>query len=168
MTAAADNYAEVLYELSVSEDSIQDTKKIFQDSPELKASLSNPTVPYKTKCRIIDRVIPEEMRNFVKVVLKHQKTEKLDSIFADYEALCKKKANVVHAVLRYVAAPSEEQLTGIKARLCRELHAQDAEIELKEDPDLIGGFVLSAGDVEYDWSLKGRFRKLEQQLTTRR
>ena len=48
-----------------------------------------------------------------------------------------------------------------------EFGAQKAEIEMIEDKSLIGGFVLLAGGSEYDWSLRGRYRKLEQKLTRR-
>lgn len=168
MTTGTSNYAEVLYELGISKECIQDTKHIFQTVPQLGMSLANPTVPYEAKCRIIDRVIPDEMKNFVKVVVRHQKIENLETIFADYEELCRKKANVIHAKLRYVTKPDEKQLEGIRDFLRREFKADRAEVELTEDPQLIGGFVLTADGQEYDWSLQGRFRKLEQRLTTRR
>ena len=41
------------------------------------------------------------------------------------------------------------------------------EIEMIEDKSLIGGFILQAGGKEYDWSLRGRCRRLEQKLTRR-
>ena len=40
-------------------------------------------------------------------------------------------------------------------------------IDMKEDKNLIGGFILNAGGEEYDYSFRGRFNKLEQQLTRR-
>ena len=44
---------------------------------------------------------------------------------------------------------------------------QKADIQLTEDKSLIGGFVLQADGQEYDWSLRGRFRRMEQRLTRR-
>jgi len=41
------------------------------------------------------------------------------------------------------------------------------ELTLTEDKSLVGGFVLRAGDREYDWSLIGRYKKLKQKLTRR-
>ena len=167
MTVTAINYAKTLKELSFSEKSVQDTKEIFREVPQLRRSLENPLVPFESKSRIIDRVIPQEMRNFVKVVCKHHKTELLEEIFADYDELCRKQAGVISAVMWYVTPPAAAQLEGIKAFLCREFQAQKAEIEMKEDKSLIGGFILQADGREYDWSLRGRYRKLEQKLTRR-
>lgn len=168
MAAKTSNYAEVLYDLGISGESIQTTRQTLQAVGELTKSLENPTVSFEAKCRIIDRVFPAEMRNYMKVIVSHHMIERMENIFADYEELCRKKANVIRAVLCCVTAPDEKQLDGIRSFLCKEFKADRAEVILKEDPSLIGGFVLRAGGKEYDWSLKGRFCKLEQQLTTRR
>lgn len=41
------------------------------------------------------------------------------------------------------------------------------ELTVKYQPDLIGGFILRVGDREFDWSLQGRIRQLEQRLVRR-
>jgi F-type H+-transporting ATPase subunit delta len=38
---------------------------------------------------------------------------------------------------------------------------------VEQQPDLIGGFVLRVGDREFDWSLRGRVRQLQQRLIRR-
>ena len=70
-------------------------------------------------------------------------------------------------MMRYVTPPKDEQLKGIKAFLCREFQAEQAEIEMIEDKSLIGGFVLQADGREFDWSMRGRYRMLQQKLTRR-
>ena len=138
MTVTAVNYAKVLKELSISEEAIQDTREIFREVPRLGESLENPLVPFETKSRIIDRVIPEKMKNFVKVVCRHHKVELFEEIFRDYDELCREDAGVIRAVMHYVTPPADAQLEGIKAFLCREFQARKAEIEMKEDRSLIG------------------------------
>ena len=167
MTVTAVNYAKTLYDLSVSRKVIQNTKEIFREVPELAQSLKNPLVPFEIKEKVIDRVIPEEMKSFIKVVCKHHRIDLIEEIFEDYDELCRKDAGVIRAVMHYVTPPADAQLEGIKAFLCREFQARKAEIEMKEDRSLIGGFILQAGGREYDWSLRGRYRKLEQKLTRR-
>lgn len=51
--------------------------------------------------------------------------------------------------------------------LCREFQAESAEIEMIEDKSLIGGFILQADGREFDWSMRGRYRMLQQKLTRR-
>ena len=167
MTATAVNYAKTLYELSVSTEAVQTTKEIFREVPGLSESLENPLVPFEEKSRVIDRVIPDEMKNFIKITCKHRNIALLEEIFEDYEEICRREKKILHAVMRYVTKPQDEQLKGIKAFLCREFQATDAEIEMIEDKSLIGGFILLADGREFDWSMRGRYRMLQQKLTRR-
>lgn len=167
MTTVTVNYAKALYELAVSDEAVQETERLFRENPELTESLGSPLVVFETKSRVIDRVIPEEMRNFVKVVCKYRKTDILGEIFETYRDLRNKEIKILQAVLICVTPPKEEQLEGIRAFLCREFQVQKAEIKMVEDRSLVGGFILCAGGREYDWSLRGRYRRLEQKLTRR-
>ena len=45
--------------------------------------------------------------------------------------------------------------------------AADAVFKLKEEKDLMGGFVLKINDQEIDYSLKGRIHALQQKLIWR-
>ena len=100
MTATAVNYAKTLYELSVSTEVVQTTKEIFREVPGLKESLANPLVSFEAKSRVIDRVIPDEMKNFIKVACKHRNISLLEEIFEDYEEICRRQKRILHAVMR--------------------------------------------------------------------
>ena len=91
MTVTAVNYAKTLHELSVPAEAVQTTKEIFREVPGLKESLANPLVPFEAKSRVIDRVIPDEMKNFIKVACKHRNISLLEEIFEDYEEICRRQ-----------------------------------------------------------------------------
>ena len=74
---------------------------------------------FEAKSRVIDRVIPDEMKNFIKVACRHRNIGLLNEIFENYEEICRRHKNILHAVMRYVTPPKDEQLKGIKAFLCR-------------------------------------------------
>ena len=167
MTTAAVNYAKVLYGMPVSITTVQETENLFQENPELTQCLGNPLVSFEAKSRIIDRTVPQDMRSFVKVACRYHKTDLFDEIFNEYQELCRKDAGVLQPVLICVTPPGDEQLEGIRNFLCREFQVQKVEIRIIEDKSLIGGFILQAGGKEYDWSLRGRCRRLEQKLTRR-
>lgn len=67
----------------------------------------------------------------------------------------------------YVTQPEEEQLREIKQTLMKKYRKNDIRLRLIEDPGLIGGFIIRVGDVETDWSLKGRLKQLEQKIMRR-
>lgn len=71
------------------------------------------------------------------------------------------------AVLRYVTEPSEQQLEGIRAFVKKECQSETAELVCERDETLGGGFILTIGNKEYDWSPKGRVQQLSDRLSER-
>ena len=124
----------------------------------------NPTIALKKKQSVIDRVFPEEMRNFLKVVCKYQRMDLISDIFNSYDAICDEQNKVLNARLTCTAPPSEEQKKGMEAFLCGKYGAKKANIEVSQDTALLGGFILRVGSDEYDWSMRGRLNRLEQRL----
>ena len=91
----------------------------------------------------------------------------MDDIFAAYDRYCDEQEHILNAVLTCVEPPSEVQLKEMKAFLCKKYDAVKADIEIRTNQTLLGGFVFLAGSDEDDWSLKGRLNRLEQKLTWR-
>ncbi|MDK2965248.1 MULTISPECIES: ATP synthase F1 subunit delta [Lacrimispora] len=167
MKQAAINYGQVLYELSLPEKVIEDTALALKTVPELKRVLNSPVIPKTSKHRVIDRVFDEPVRVFLKVLVDRRDMELAEDIFEAWRSLVCKEAGILEASLTYVTKPDEEQMREIKAMLCRKYEKKEVRLRLIEDPGLIGGFILRVGDVETDWSLKGRLRQLEQNIMRR-
>ena len=160
-------YAKVLYELNMNREAIQKAEEIFAEVPQLKDVLINPTIREEKKFKVIDRVFPEEIRNFLKVACRHHRMELIGDIFKAYHQYCDEQNKILNAVLTCVEPPSEVQLNKMKAFLCIKYDAVKADIEIVQDKALLGGFVLRVGCDEFDWSLQGRLNRLEQKLTRR-
>ena len=71
---------------------------------------------------------------------------------------------ILHATLRCVTPPNEAQLEKMKAFLAEHYHCDSVELEIKQDPSVRGGFVLNAGNDEYDWSMRSRQERLNDQV----
>ncbi|MDO4273810.1 MAG: ATP synthase F1 subunit delta [Eubacteriales bacterium] len=167
MTETSINYAKALYGLSVPEDAVDRTEQLFKTVPDIGSILENPLISLKEKEQVIDRVFPLEMRNFLKVACKYHKIGSIQDIIEAYGEYSREQKEILQAVLTYVTLPREDQIAKMKEFLCREFSAREVSLCLKEDKSLIGGFILQAGDYQYDWSLRGRYRNLEQKLTRR-
>lgn len=167
MTETFINYAKALYALSVPEEAVKQTGAIFREVPQVGQMLENPLVFLKEKEQVIGRIFPQEMQNFLKTACKYHKIGSIQDILEAYGNYSREQKGVLQAVLLYVTLPREGQLAGMKDFLSREFKAREVRLALKEDKSLIGGFILRAGDREYDWSLLGRYRRLEQKLTRR-
>lgn len=167
MTQIAYNYAKVLYELSVSPDSIRNVIRQMEETPELGEVLQSPVVAFSQKEKVIRRVFSEETANFLCVLCQYHHVELLPEILQTYQKYVNQQNHIVDAVLSYVVPPSQEQLNGIKKFLVEKYGAADAVFEFKEDKSLMGGFVLRINDQEIDYSLKGRIHALQQKLIWR-
>lgn len=97
----------------------------------------------------------------------HRHVEEIYDISKAFRACCLSHEHKAAAELYYVTEPDGAQKQKIKEFLCRKTGAAEVELTLVCKPELIGGFVLRAGDQEYDWSLKGRLERLRQKLTWR-
>lgn len=161
MTQTAINYAKVLYELEMDRTVIKDTKETFEKVPKLKKSLISPVIPILVKHRIIEKIFPKEMRNFLKVLCNYQSVEEIENIFSAYEKYYNEQNGILSATLTYVDCPNEIQLEQMKKFLCKKYHAKEVAWKLKKDESLLGGFILHVKDYEYDWSLRGRMNQLK-------
>ena len=79
-----------------------ETEKIFRGTPQLKGALENPLVSLKEKEHVIDRVFPQEMKNFLKVTCKYQKISSIYDILEAYGDYSRKQKGILKAVLTYV------------------------------------------------------------------
>ncbi|MCC8067075.1 MAG: ATP synthase F1 subunit delta [Lachnospiraceae bacterium] len=165
MTQTASRYVRVLWELGISQDSAGDTLSIFEESPELKDVLCNPEIYLDKKDEIVDRIFPEDMRNFMKVLCRNSCVPSVEEIMSEYQIYANTHNRIVNATLTYVTPPNDEQMEGIKKFLLKTYDAQDVDLKECQDPSLVGGFILTVGDQEYDWSLRERMNALGKKLT---
>ncbi|MBE5825427.1 MAG: F0F1 ATP synthase subunit alpha [Butyrivibrio sp.] len=75
--------------------------------------------------------------------------------------------NTMNATLRYaVTAPSPSQLDSIRKLLSDKFEGAAVEIQCVQDPKMGGGFIVTCGNFEYDWSDEGRAKQLRAELNT--
>ena len=96
--------------------------------------------------------------------LKTEGVETLDRLLDAYEERRAERANRQKAVLRYVTPPTAGQLEQIRDFLRKKYNDQELPLELIEDPTLLGGFSITGGREEYDWSMKGRLTQMKNRL----
>ena len=79
-----------------------------------------------------------------------------------------KTTGALHAILRCVTPPDEEQLSKFTSFLQKKYNRQDVEIETVIEPAIHGGFILEIGSEQYDWSTSGRTRQFENRIDAAR
>ncbi len=167
MTERAIQYGKVLFELKLASNLIQDTKDTFAGSKPLIDALDNPSVKTDEKHAVIDRLFDPSIRSFLKVVTDNKMIGQIGDIFEAYHDCSISEKNWVKATLYYVSRPDEIQIANIKDKVKKEYNKDGVELELVEQPSLIGGFVLKVNDFEIDRSIKGSLEQLTQKLMRR-
>ena len=167
MTEKARTYAIVLYELGIPGAMAEAVDRLMEENPALKEALTSPVVPRKKKHDIIERVFREPdfsalMVRFLKKACDAGCIGQMEGIVEAWKAHSLKMEGIMEAELCYVTQPDETQIAGMKRFLCTRYHKKDVILRLMMQPDLMGGFVLKAGDTEYDYSLRGQMGKLRQ------
>ena len=167
VTPTAVNYAEALYELKIPLTAVQTAEEIFSGNPQLQKALENPVVSQGEKDALIPRIFPKESVNLLRVLCSHSCIRLLSQVRQAYEDLIRQKNQVLRATLTCVTppdAPTQKRLTEF---IRKKHHANEVELDIVQDPSLVGGFILSCGDSIYDWSLSGRIQRMKQTLTRR-
>ncbi|HOC33626.1 MAG TPA: F0F1 ATP synthase subunit alpha [Ruminococcus flavefaciens] len=77
------------------------------------------------------------------------------------------KQGSIKALVRYVTPLTESQQADLKKFIMEKFVKEDVDIEYRKDPDIIGGFILTAGDVEYDKSYRTSLRQMKETLQTK-
>ena len=108
MNGAVTSYATVLLTLPNASDAVADAQQTFQNCPLLTDSLSNPTISEAEKFAVIDRIFPESLRTFLKVVCQNGQIDSILEIFSEYQALCSCRAGICNAADRRTADSDEK------------------------------------------------------------
>jgi F-type H+-transporting ATPase subunit delta len=166
ITWQATNYAKVLFSLGIAEDIILKTKKTLENK-ELFDALDNPTIKEKEKEAVINSIFDKEICSYLKVLCKNQVFGMVKSIFDAYETLVLNDKNIIKAKLSFVTRPGDEEIELIKNMVCNKYKKAGVSLELIEDATLIGGYVLTVGDTEYDKSIKGTLLDMQRALARR-
>lgn len=167
ITKQAVNYARVLFDMNLSDKSIDRALMLLTDCRELREVLGNPAVRKQEKDTVIDSLFEKEICNFLKLLCDNRMIGMFSEIAQAYEAIALEHKNILKAKLCYAVKPDEEQLEQIKKILCEKYKKTGVVLETEQDEALIGGYVLYVGDMEYDKSIKGALSDLQKTLIGR-
>ena len=141
----------VLFELSPKAESVKASRELFESCGELKDALASPAVEIKEKEKVIDRLFPQDMRNFLKVMCQWGH---IMDIFDAYDEEVLKSKNILKAELYCVCQPEKAQTDKIKETLKKKYGVSDVLLEVNTDEALMGGYRLEVNGVEYDKSVQ--------------
>ena len=153
-----------LVKAEVSHGDTDDTMKIFTSCEDVAQTLANPLVTLDEKRAVIKQLFPVSTQKFLINAVRDGVADKVPEMLDEYIELLLDKENGIKAVVRYVSPLTETQQAELKKFIMEKFIKEDVSIEYKYDPDIIGGFILNAGDVVYDRSYRTGLKMMRQTL----
>jgi F-type H+-transporting ATPase subunit alpha len=153
-----------LVRLNVPAQDVEDTRRILESCGDIADTLGNPLVTHDEKNTVISKIFPESMHKFIMSVVRSGEIGSISEIFDEYTDILLEKEGSIRAVVRYVTPLTESQQADLRKFIMEKFVKDDVAIEYRRDPDIIGGFILNAGDVEYDKSYRTSLRAMRDSL----
>ena len=167
----ATRYAKSLIDLAVESKSLEETRKdmglfsqTLRANLQLQAVLNNPIITEIKKIRILEAIFADKISkvtdSFFKIMIKKGRAQILYPTANEFINQYNVIKHIVRAYVTSATPLSEENKKEIIARLEA---ASNSTIELhtKVDANLIGGFVLTIGDLQTDTSISASLNKLK-------
>ena len=102
-------------------------------------------------------------KRFLELLIDKKRFSLLPMVASDLGKLIAEKNSLVKAQVRCVKTPAAQAQQQLKERL-EKFTGKNIELEIKEDPEIIGGLVVRLGDWVLDSSLRGQLRKMREAL----
>jgi len=155
--------------LSTAVDEVRFVLETLKGSAELKRVLKSPVIKAETKATILtelfQRRLHAELFQFLLFLVKKDRIDASAEIFSRFLALCDEEAGIITVDVTSAIDLAPDQQEQVRNRIAS-AEGKTIRMNLSVDPELIGGFIIKAGDRIYDASLQNQLRKVKKQLAS--
>lgn len=153
-------------EVQVNEDMLLIAETI-EESKDLQLLLSSPIIKSQLKKVAIKEVFSSKVTSLtiglIDLLIDNKRLSILNDVAKKYTVLFDKLKGIEVAKVT-TAVPLTEALNKQVLNKVKEITGKEATIENKVNPDIIGGFILRIGDVQYDASIANKLQGLKRQF----
>jgi len=144
--------------------------EMVQQNPLLLEGLTNPTVPYDQKSKVLNELIAKTKvrtttANFLRLVLRNQRFDELTQINAKLSEIMDERAGVVSAEVSS-ARPISEPVKSALEETLQQITNRRVRLNFATDETLLGGIVTRIGSTIYDGSVRSQLERLKQELAS--
>ncbi len=137
------------------------------ESKELSIVLNSPVIKATDKVKALNGIFAESIDEItlgVIALLGENKRLPLLKLVATQFSVLYDHYKLIDTAKVTTAVPLTKDLTEKVLAKIKELTGNEASIENVVNPDIIGGFILRVGDIQYDASISNNFNKLKRQF----
>lgn len=170
----ADPYAQALMNLakdqSLADRFGQDAAallEILAVADDLQKFLANPLMGIEAKKAVLQQLGGEFhplFVNFLKLLVDKGRIVFLSAVLKAYQALLRQLNNAVLAEVTAAVELTDEQQASLRNQVVTMTNANQVDLSITVDPELLGGVIIQVGSQIVDASLRGQLRRLGMQL----
>ena len=135
----------------------QEVTRLIED-PELSKDKIAQTI-----IGLADGEVDKLANKMLELLADNKRLNLIEAINTSYQELLEQHNNTSSIVVNVANQPSEDNKNMIIEKLLSE-HGEGSNIEFSEDPSIMGGLSIKIGDETLDLSIKGKVKKLVNQL----
>ena len=140
---------------------------IVSQTKEVSSLIENPELSKEKIAQTIiglaDGEVGSLSNKMLELLADNKRLNLIERINTSYQELLEQHNNTSSIVVNVADQPSEDNKKIIIEKLLAE-HGEGSNIEFSEDPSIMGGLSIKVGDETLDLSIKGKVKKLVNQL----
>ena len=162
--------ASAMLDVVAAQQQMNDFAATLAGSRELREILENPSIPTDQKLAVVDGIasklgLMREVRNFIAVIMDHQRLNELAEIIAAYDQVADAGQGLAEAEITTAFDLNEDDRVALEAQVAK-LAGGKVRVAYKQDKSLLGGAVVKIGSTVYDGSVRGSLEQLKQTLVS--
>jgi F-type H+-transporting ATPase subunit delta len=175
-SAAARRYARALFSLAKEDhhvrevgDELDALATLFEESAELRDALLTPLHPVEERKAVL-RAVAERaqmsatVRNFYSYLIDHRRLVDFPGIYDEFRRLADEDAGLMTAEV-IAASPLDDRRKDRLRRALSERTGREVQLDIRVEPELIGGAIAKVGGLVFDGSLRTQLSQLRANLT---
>ena len=146
---------------------IADIASLVRDHRDVSQFLQTPALEPAAKKQVLENAlrgqVDDLVLDFLCLLVDKRRIDALGEIAGAYRALADDLAGRVRVQARS-AQPLPDDLRARLVVVLRERLSTECILEASEDPELLGGLVLTVGDTLYDGSVRGQLQRIARKM----
>jgi F-type H+-transporting ATPase subunit delta len=170
----SDPYAQALMSLAQDQnledqfgENAQTVLELLLASEELEQFLRNPLMSEDAKKGVLEEIsrdLNPPFKNFLKLLVDKGRVGFIVPVLQRYQELLRQLRGTVLAEVTSTIDLSELQQDQIRQKVVAMTGAEQVDLAVSIEPDLLGGVIIKVGSQVVDASLRGQLRRLSMQL----
>jgi F-type H+-transporting ATPase subunit delta len=160
----ATRYAKALFDLSLEMNFLEEVRhdmglllEVFQGNRDFRLMLKSPVIRDDKKNAVMKLIFKDKIHEltgrFIRLIIKKHRERNMDEIARQFLIQYKEFKNITTVYLR-TAVPVSDEIRQKFISIVEKHTGGKAELIVQVDEAIIGGFVLSYGDKQFDASLQ--------------